>query len=303
MTSGVESGGPEISVVIPSVNGIGDLRGCLDALIRQEGGVRVEILVADRVGPSVRDAVRREFPAARVIEAAPGTTIPALRRLAFRAARADVVGVIEDHVLVPPDWARRMLALHRAGHQVVGGAVSNAATSTTVDWSAFLCEYSHCLAPPTGPASWVTGNNVTYRRALLDRFADTLADDRWENHLHDAIRGAGIPLESRPEIVVGHKKHYSIGEYVNQRFLYSRSYAGARLSGAPPARRLAYGLAAALLPPVLLWRIVSRVRASGRFGRELRRSLPLLALYVVAWSAGETVGAWLGAGDALRRVT
>jgi len=149
-----EAPAPELSVVVPSVNGWGDLEGCLGALAAQQGA-RIEVLVADRVGAAVRKPLRRAFPDVRLLEAEAGTTIPALRRMAFRAARADVVGVIEDHVLVPPDWVSRMLALHRAGHQVVGGAVANAATSTTVDWSAFLCEYSACLAPPTGPASWV----------------------------------------------------------------------------------------------------------------------------------------------------
>jgi len=293
---------PQLSVVVPSVNGWGDLEGCLRALSAQEGA-RVEVLVADRVGEAVRAPVRRDFPDAVLIEAAPGTTIPALRRMAFRAARADVVGVIEDHVLVPSDWARRMLAAHAEGHQVVGGAVENAATGTLVDWSAFLCEYHQSLTVPTGNAAWVTGNNVTYRRALLERFADVLTDERWENHLHDAIRAAGIPLESRPGIVVGHRKHYTVGEYVSQRFLYSRSWAGARMAGAPAARRAAYGVAAFALPPILLWRIVKAVRATGRFGTELRRSVPLLLVYVVAWAAGESAGAWFGAGDALRRVT
>jgi glycosyl transferase family 2 len=293
---------PQLSVVVPSVNGWGDLEGCLRALAAQRD-VTTEILVADRVGGTLRQQVRQAFPQVRLLEAAPGTTIPALRRLAFAAARADIVGVIEDHVLVPPDWAARMLAQHAQGHQVVGGSVENAATESLVDWSAFLCEYSHCLIPPSGPSSWVTGNNVTYRRALLERFAGVLTDDRWENHLHDAIRDAGIPLSSRPEIVVGHKKHYTVGEYVSQRFLYSRSYAGARLAGAGAYRRAVYGFATFALPPLLFWRVVSRVRASGRHGRELMWSLPLLALYVVAWAAGETAGAWMGAGDALSRVT
>lgn len=293
---------PDLSVVVPSVNGWGDLEGCLRALAAQEGA-RVEVLVADRVGAAVREPLRRIFPGVVLLEAERNATIPALRRRAFRAARADVVGVIEDHVLVPPDWARRMLALHAEGHQVVGGAVENAATTTLVDWSAFLCEYHHCLAPPRGNAAWVTGNNVTYRRALLERFGDVLSDDRWENHLHDAIRDAGIPLESRPELVVGHKKHYTVGEYVGQRFLYSRSYAGARLAGAPAWRRAVYGAAAAALPPLLLWRIVKAVRTSGRFAPELVRSLPLLVVYVVSWAAGETAGAWFGAGSALSRVT
>ncbi len=293
---------PALSVVVPSVNGWSDLEGALRALAAQRGAT-VEVLVPDRVGPPVREGLRRAFPDVVLLEAAPGTTIPAMRRLAFDAARADVVGVIEDHVLVPPDWARRMLDAHAAGAQVVGGSVENAATGNLVDWSAFLCEYSHCLRPPVGRSEWLTGNNTTYRRALLRRFADVIAQDGWEGALHDAIRDAGIPLESRPDITVGHKKHYTVREYMTQRYLYSRSFAGLRLRGRTPLGRFAYGLAALALPPVLFARVASRVWASGRHRRELLASVPLLVLYVVSWALGETAGAWFGPSDALGRVT
>jgi len=294
---------PDLAVVVPSVNGWGDLGGCLRALGEQEDGVTVEVIVADRLGEEVRGPVRKEHPRVRLLEAPPGTTIPRLRQMAFAAARADVVGVIEDHVVVPRDWARRMLAEHRGGAEIVGGAVDNAARDRLVDWAAFLCEYSHCLVPPPrGPAPWLTGNNVTYRRALLDRFKDTIAEGGWENRLHDAIREAGIPLESRPDIVVGHKKHYTVGEYVSQRYLYSRSYAGVRVANAAPARRLVFGFAAMALPPLLLFRIFTNVLRTGRYRRELVLSLPLLAVFVVAWAWGEVAGSWFGPGDALGKV-
>jgi len=293
---------PELSVVVPSVNGWSDLEGCLTALAAQDGA-RVEVLVADRIGPALRKPLQQRFPEARLLEADRGTTIPALRRQAFGAARAAVVGVIEDHVIVPRDWAQRMLAEHARGAEVVGGAIDNAATGSLVDWSAFLCEYSHCLQPPRGASTWLPGNNITYRRALLERFASVIAADQWEHVLHDALRAAGVTLESHPEIVAGHKKHYTIGEYVTQRYLYSRSWAGAQFGGLPLARRLVRGAASAVLPPLLLWRVVSRVWRSGRYRGALVGSLPLLCVYVVSWAAGEVAGCWFGPGDALSRVT
>ena len=41
----------------------------------------------------------------RVLEAAPETTIPDLRAMAFAAATGRSVAVIEDHVIVPEGWA------------------------------------------------------------------------------------------------------------------------------------------------------------------------------------------------------
>lgn len=294
---------PELSVVVPSVNGWGDLDGCLAALHRQEGDVALEVIVVDRIGEPVRRWVRERYPTARLLEAPAGTPIPALRAHAFDVARAPVIGVIEDHVIVPPRWARQMLAMQREGAEVVGGAVENAAVDRLVDWAAFLCEYSHCLTPPkAGPAEWVTGNNVTYRRALLERFRHVIAEGRWEDHLHRALRDAGILLHSRPDICVGHKKHYTVGEYLYQRYLYARAYAGMRMDGASAVHRLVYGLAAFTLPPVLLYRIVSRVLKARRHRRELLASLPLLGVFVTSWAAGEVLGYWRGSGDALNKV-
>jgi len=293
---------PELSIVIPSVNGWDDLRGCLEALANQSGEIKIEILVADRVGETVRGAVREKYPRVSLIAAPFDMSIPALRALAFKHARAEIVGVLEDHVIVPPDWAQRMLAVHRAGAEVVGGAVDNAARQRLVDWAAFLCEYSHCLAPPVGASDWLTGNNVTYRRSLLERFRDAIGQERWEDYLHNTMRRAGVRLESRPDIQVGHKKHYTIGEYVFQRYVYARSYAGVRLDKSGVAQRFAYGIAAFALPPVLLSRIVARVLRARRYRSQLFKSLPLLMLFVMSWAAGEVVGYWRGAGNALSKV-
>ena len=180
----------------------------------------------------------------------------------------------------------------------------NAATDRIIDWAAFLCEYSQLVAPrEAGPATWLTGNNTAYDRALLVEFRSVVESGNWEDHLHDALRRRGIELWSRPDIVVEHKKHYTIREYAGQRFLASRALAGARLTGAGPLRRFVYGLRTLTLPPVLCWRVASRTWRSGLHRAELLRSQPLIVIFVVAWAAGEFVGAWLGGGDALSKVT
>jgi hypothetical protein len=238
-----------------------------------------------------------------LIPAGAGTTIPDLRAMAFEQARGESVAVIEDHVIVPAGWATALLGAQARGEDVVGGSVDNAATERLVDWAAFLCEYSQLLPPlAEGPVEGLTGNNTVYRRGLLERHRETTRAGRWENYLHDALRRDGVVLYQRPEIKVGHKKHYTVWEYLSQRYLYARSYAGARVAGAPVARRLLYGAAAFALPPVLFLRVVRTVWGKGRHRGELIRSLPLLALFVSSWGLGEVVGYWFGPGDALSKV-
>ncbi len=294
---------PELTVVVPAVNGWPDLERCLRALDGERADAALEVLVVDRCGEAVRERVRREFPWVSLLVAPPDAGIPEMRAMAFAAARAESVAVIEDHVLVPRGWARQLLTAQSRGEEVVGGTVYNAATERTVDWAAFLCEYSHLLPPlPDGPAEALTGNNTVYRRALLERFRDATGGGRWENQLHDALRAAGITLYSRPAITAAHRKHYTIREYATQRYLYARSYAGARVQGAPAQQRLAYSMGALLLPPLLFYRIVSRVLSKGVHRAELVRSLPLLGAFVCCWAAGEVVGYAFGPGTSLSKV-
>jgi hypothetical protein len=294
---------PDLSVVVPFVNDWADLVRCLNALDAQRSDVLLEVLVVDRRGTEIRQRVAREFPWVTLIPAESATTIPDLRAMAFDVARADSVAVIEDHVIVPAGWAQQLLAAQARGEDVAGGTVYNAAVDRTVDWAAFLCEYSHLLPPlPDGPAEAITGNNTVYRRSLLERFRNATHAGQWENHLHDAFRAAGVTLYCRPAIVAAHKKHYTVSEYAGQRFLYARSYAGARLSGAPLLTRLAYSVAALMLPPLLFYRVVSRVVSKRVHRAELLRSVPLLMVFVCCWAAGEVVGYSLGPDDSLSRV-
>ena len=292
----------ELSVVVPAVNTLGDVVGCLTALDAQKDA-DVEVLVIDRLGDGVRAEVARRFPSARVIPVPRETTIPRMREIAFGEATGEAVAVIEDHVIVPTGWARALLDARRETGGVVGGSIDNAARSSVVDWAAFLCEYSHCITPlPAGPTSGLPGNNVIYDRALLQRYRDTIAAGKWENHLHDAMHRDGVPLVLRPDIGVGHKKHYTIEEYLSQRFLYARSYAGERVKGMPLSKRFAYGAAAFALPPLLMYRTVARVLAKRRYRMQLVLSIPLLVLFIASWTAGEIVGYWFGPGDSLSRV-
>lgn len=293
---------PELSVVVPSVNGLGDLIGCLEALERQQR-LELEIVVVDRLGEVVRENVRRRFPDAVVIASATDATIPQMRAQAFLHVTAAAVAVIEDHVIVPPTWGRQLVDALAEGADVVGGSIDNAATGTIVDWASFLCEYSPCIPPlPAGEATWLPGNNIAYRKHLLEQFRPVVEEGKWENRLHDAMRDSGIKLICRPEIMVMHKMHYTFGLYLSQRYLYARSYAGARVAGASPGVRLAYGAAAFCLPPLLFVRTIRSVLAKRRYLRELVLSLPLLGVFVTSWAAGEIVGYWFGSGNALSKV-
>jgi len=294
---------PELTVVIPSVNGFDDLSRALHALEAERAMASLEVIVVDRLGNPLRQAVRERFPWATIVPVEASLPIPPMRAAGIERANAPAVAIIEDHVIVRPGWARAMLAALSDSTPVVAGAIENGATSHLSDWAAFLCEYSHCLPPlPAGVAPWLPGNNTAYRRDVLTRHLSLLRNGGWEDELHRAIQAEGFPLTCVPHIVVDHRKHFSVGEYASQRFLYSRAYAGRRGGTGTALRRAALAARSLALPVVLFVRISRRVAARRSYRRKLASSLPLLALFAVVWAAGELVGYVAGAGHSLSKV-
>ena len=292
----------QISVVVPCTNSLSDFRTCAAALQNQTGP-RPEIIAVIRLGPAFTSSLEAEFPDVRTISVAAEATIPQMRAVGIRAASADAIGVLEDHVIVPRDWTERMLSELAAGSDVMAGPVDNEATDTLVDWAAFLCEYSAVLPPLNdGPSDWLPGNNTVYRRAVIERFDTLLDDGKWENHLHDHMRAEGVSLTLRNDIVSGHKMHYTFGLYLTQRYLYSKSFAGARVREEPLWKRLLMGLFAFALPPLIYFRVVRNIVSKGQHVRKLLPSLPLLVPFSLSWGLGEVAGYWFGAGQSLSKV-
>ncbi len=294
---------PGLSVVVPAVNTMRDVLDCLAALERQHGEVDLEVLVVNRLGAEIREQVPLHFPWVRVIEVEPRTTIPKMRAIAFRDATRAAVAVIEDHVMVPEGWAASLLAALEESDGVVAGSVENAATGSLLDWACFLVEYHHLIPPiGSGVVAGLTGNNVVYRRDLLRRFEHVIDKGNWENDLHEAMREAGVDLICRPEIVIGHKKHYTFGEYLTQRYLYARAYAGARVAGESKGRKIFYGLSAFALPVLLYIRIMSQIISKRKHLGLLVLSQPMIICFIASWTLGEIVGYFSGPGNALGRV-
>lgn len=292
-----------LTIVVPSVNGLQDLVPCCDALAAVRARTPIDVLVVNRLGTEVTRAVTAKHPWITTLEMPPTTTIPEMRHAAFARVTTPAVAVIEDHVIVPPEWPERALGVLAEGFEVAGGPIENAATGRLLDWATFLCEYAACLPPlPEGDATWLPGNNIVYARTLLERYRPVTAEGKWENRLHDQLRADGVRLERRASLLVGHKKHFGFFEYLSQRFLYSRSYAGARVAGAALPKRAAIGVAALALPAVMFLRIEQSLLAKGVPKARLLATMPFIAVFTMSWGLGEVVGYWFGAGTALQRV-
>jgi hypothetical protein len=295
-----EGSDPRLSVVIASVNGMPYLGRCLDAL--GEHCPQAEVVVADWTNEDTREAVREGWPLVKLLSFDEPMAIPELRAQGVFAAAAPVVALIEDHCLVTPPWGDRLADAHAAGHGVVGGPIRNAATDRIRDWAAFFCEYSAVMEPmPAGPVEGLPGMNVSYGRQALGAIDDLLREGRWETWLHPRLQERGFELWCEPTAVVEHDKGFELGEFMSQRYHYSRSYAGMR-NPELGRRRPLYALGTPLLIPLLYMRMARNVFSRRRARKEFVLATPLVLAYVVVWAFGETVGYVLGGGRSLLKV-
>ena len=291
---------PDLAVVVASVNGLPYLAECLEALERTAPWA--EVVVADSTDEATRARVSERWPDVRLLTFDEQQTVPELRAAGIAATSAPYVALIEDHCVVREGWASGLVRWHREGESVVGGPIHNVVDDRLRDWAAFFCEYSAFLEPgPTGPAPGLPGMNVSYDRAAIDAMADLLADGRWETWLHPRLVERGFRFWADPELAIDHAKDFDLGEFLSQRYHYSRSHAGMR-NATLGWKRIVYVLGSPLLPPLLYARMVGNVRRARGNGRIFLAATPLILLYLLVWSYGEAVGYAFGGGRSLLRV-
>jgi hypothetical protein len=293
---------PELSVVIASVNGLSCIVECLEHLAALPERDRMEVLVMDRRTDETAATIARLFPWVTLHAGLTGQSIPELRWRGMRLARAEWIAVLEDHCMAPKNWAAEILRFTDSPYGVVGGPVENGSRERWLDWAFFLAEYGACMPPlPAGEATGVPGNNVAYRRSLLPLTEEVWAT-RWESFLQSELHRRGIRIFLNPAMLVYHKKSFGLGEMLEQRFLYSRSFAAMRAAGMSLPQRWLYAALSLALPPVLLGRIGSGLLRKRRNRKQFFLTLPVIVLFVLCWAAGECAGYLAGAGDSLARV-
>jgi len=95
---------PTISVVVASYRDRHSLDACLDALIPQCRLGEAEVVVARAAAPGQLQELTRAYPTVRFVAAPCDATIPELRAAGMAEAEGDIVALVEDHRIVPPDW-------------------------------------------------------------------------------------------------------------------------------------------------------------------------------------------------------
>jgi len=293
---------PPISVTISTIQGWPEIAANLATTVASTAAVGGEVVVTDGSGlPAPRAA---EVGASVVWLSFPGESVFQLRDRGYRAARGEIVAITEDHVRVPPDWARRLLDAHAAHPEAtaISGSVENAATGNAMDWGSFLVVQAAVAAPiRSGQARRLSGAvNVGYKRHAIEAMETYgglgAMDGLHQRHL--AATGAILLLDDSIRVLhdqsLGFRGttaiHYNAGRTMSGfRRTQMDWVAVLRILGAPIVPLARFVRAIALLAP-------------RGYGRQLLRSGPAMLWLLYSQGLGQFIGYLAGAGDSPRKV-
>lgn len=297
-----ETHNPAISVVIASIVGAPFIDECLESLEMPAKNLSAQVIVVACGSGEYAARIADKFPWVEVIHRAERETVPDLRRHGAEKASGEIVAIIEEHCVAAADWLEQVLKAHgRGDFGVVGGPVAPDGYSRLRDWVVYFCEYNNYLPPwQEGGAHELGSANIAYSRVVLLKYKDRLGAGYWEASLHPRLWADGVRFHAAAAMVVRHRGPFNYRYYLQQRYWFSRAFAGARRLTAP--RRAAYLLASPLLPFLLLARMALRVRNKHCHMDKFILSLPLLAPVLIVYVAGEFIGYLAGPGDALLKV-
>jgi glycosyltransferase involved in cell wall biosynthesis len=298
----METTAPGVSIVIASIVGPPFIDDCLESVKQQAKACGAEVIVVACGPASYAKRIADKFPWVRVVHREKRETIPDLRRHGVECANGEIIAIIEEHCLAAPDWLSRAVAAHRGGdYGVVGGPVVDHAYKRLRDWVVYFCEYNNYL-PPWRDGEWhdLGSANIAYSRAVLLKYKELLGAGYWEAALHPRLIADGVKFRAVPEMMVHHRGPFDFGYYLQQRYWFSRAFAGARKLST--LHKLAYFLAAPAVPFLLLARMAQRVWRRHCRVHKFAQSLPLLIPALIVYVAGEVVGYVAGPGDALYKV-
>src|SRR5216684_1863549 len=285
----------EVSIVVAAPEGGPILDSCLTALEAQISGIGAEILVIDGTKLGIAIDCSPNSGSIRILQLPAQPEVPVLWQAGLDASRGGIIALLVDSCIPGRDWVQQILRAHQADYAVIGGAIDLAPTLGTVDSAIYFCRYSRYMPPFVATfLDDLPGNNCCYKRVALAGVQDELGDGFWETFVHRKMRARGDRLLCVPEILVHCVESASGLSFLRVRFNHGRRFAARRTKNMSRKQRALRALVFPLIPFVMLFRIAKRVWEKRRYRARFLACVPLLLVFLTAWSAGECVGYILG---------
>lgn len=289
---------PDISVVLATQDALPYVGRCLDSVCPQLRLASAELVVADASSDGTADLIRSRYPEVKLLHHDRPVGLPELMREALQHARGRIVALIDPGCVFPADWLAKLLRAHESEYCVIGGAVENGQPDGLRSWACYMVDYGAFMLPARRRVtSLLPGIHISYKRPVVDLALTSMKDGFWKVVLHAELIRRGIPFLFEPELVAHYSRPDTFHGFLHRYYRRGWYFAAMRCQR---MSRLSRFLRVVLFPalPVILFS--QRMRA--QIGRKAHRAewlltLPLQAILLTGWAAGELTGFLLGPAE------
>lgn len=285
----------ELSVVIASQNAKGTIVQCLTSLQQQNSDSAAELIVVDNSHDGTTQMIEKMACPVQLTKIAEPLLIPELWGRGAARASGRIIAFTTAHCIPDPNWLAEIRRGHHSAHAGVGGAIENAEHASLDQWAIYFCRYTPYMLPfTTGAVAQIPGDNGSYKRWVVEKYADLIQAGFWESIINDQLRRDGHTLLLTSTMRVCHRRSFGVWTFCRQRFTHGRLFGAERVAATSLIRRLLYIAFSPLIPLVVLAKIGRQVQAKRRHRRVFLLSLPFVILFVLSWALGECLGYVLG---------
>lgn len=228
----------------------------------------------------------------RIVQTSRGSRIPLLWRDGIRAARAEKVALTTAHCIPSETWLDQLLTYSLDGNQVAfGGAIANIENDNSIGRMVYLLRYVRFTnVKENGSTDDIAADNAIYRKADILEHDDLLEVGFWEPSFHRRFLNEGKVIQFDNTLLMVHKNCYSARQFICQRYSHGVEFGKARRKLLSPFRRMAMIGLSPLIPVIFIMKIMATARCDKKFSFGFNRDILWLLVFVLAWSAGETIG-------------
>jgi hypothetical protein len=278
----------------------------LRSVLEQDIADQISLLVYDRADQTGRDLP--EFHLENVVYEAVDRelTLGQLQKRAILTTSSDIIAFIEEHVAVPPGWARESLRRHAEGYAGVTGSFVAGNPQYRTARVIFSITYGNYILPhEPGEATQMPGDNSSFVRSKLLKYKDDLELLlNTDNLLVGQLIADGEKLY-RLELSLKHWNEDRFWEgwialfYWNQMYILNRVIIE---KWTRPYQLLRF-LATPLVPFVRTFKGYKRAKQNASTMKEFFADLPLAFLYHTGSALGMLAGFLLGYQNSVLKFT
>jgi GT2 family glycosyltransferase len=285
---------PLVSVIIASHNAVTTIGDTLQSLEQQTARRQCEIIVVDSSTDDTAAFVKQHFPGARLLEFSHRKFCGDARNAGIRIARGRIIAITDSDCRVGPLWLENIIRAHEDSYPVVGGAVACGNPESYVGWGAYFTEFSQWQ--PSGASRFVAdmaGANISYQKGLFESHGHFIEGTYCsDTEFHWRIAREGHRIRFDPSIVVYHRNLERLGLFLLHEFYHGKSFAGMRcraMAFSVPRRALYAVLSPLIFLKLLAWNGIRNL-LFGAYRVPYVKALPVTALGILCWAAGEAAG-------------